>query len=1211
MSERRQLDPMTVALSSTNLVEASAGTGKTYALCILFVRLLLEKGLPVERILVVTYTRAATQELKERVLERLHRVRDALLGGFPADREEKDPFPQAMAARDDGTFTTRIERALRDFDEASIFTIHGFCQRILSDNAFLAGVDFDLDMAGDSGDFLAETARDFWRREFAGAHALVLAHARHRKRSPDSYRHLLRLAQSHAGAEVRPGGERPDLSVLEGYEASRLVVADMWPGARHRVRALLVEHEGLHKTLYGNPDKEAESGVGTAREEKVDGLCAEMDAWAADGPPGYPLFGNFERFTRDYLAGKGTNKGYEPPEHGFFHACQQLKDIADEVAGTLDAHMLYLDNAFLEWAGPRLEKKKDAAGVRFYDDLVESLKNALAGPRGKELAHAVSGDFGAALIDEFQDTDPDQLAVFTALFAAPDKPLFWIGDPKQAIYGFRGADLFAYLQAAESAAHNHTLAVNWRSSPGLVHAVNTLFGRHEAPFVLPGIEFEEIAPAPRDGEPFSAGPGGRLRLWHLSGPEKSLGKPEARGLVERAVVAEIATLLRMGSRGEARVGDRGLVEGDIAVLVRTNAQASSIQEGLRRHGINAVLQSRESLFASTEARDLLLVLSAMADPGNGTTVRSALATATMGHDGAAIHALAEDDEGWETVLRRFHHCRDLWRDRGFIRTFHWFMRETGLRADILSRPGGERSLTNVLHLAEVLHRAEREEHLGTRGLIRWLARRVDSLVEDEEYQLRMESDARAVQVVTVHRSKGLEYPVVLCPYLWEGGPGGGKGFPDYFVYHDPQRGNRPVLDLGSEDAQASARRGIEDLAERMRIMYVALTRARHLCYMAWGKVNQGWLSAPSYLLLPRRGDAGPRAVGPEEWKRLSHEDLRVTLEQLAEKSGHITLEPLPGSAPEVKADEGRSPALECRTFTGVIDRTWRLASFTFLATQPDRHQEHERLAPDPPPIRQEAAPSSSGDGRDIHSFPAGAAAGIMLHSLFEELDFTSPDVAYRETLVREKLAEAGHDANKWTPAVLGMVDNVLACRLSEDDTELRLDNVSRADRMDEMEFCFPLSRTTPDRLRTLFQNHGAVLERPGAGIGFAPVRGFVRGFVDLVFRHSGRFYVVDYKSNRLGAAVEDYNREALAASMYEHHYVLQYHLYVLALHLHMRARMPDYDYERDFGGVRYLFLRGMSAESGAEFGVFSDRPSPGLIEELAVELARVPDRRVA
>jgi exodeoxyribonuclease V beta subunit len=519
---------------------------------------------------------------------------------------------------------------------------------------------------------------------------------------------------------------------------------------------------------------------------------------------------------------------------------------------------------------------------------------------------------------------------------------------------------------------------------------------------------------------------------------------------------------------------------------------------------------------------------------------------------------------------------------------------------LLGYRDGERRLTNLLHLSELLHRRECEGALGMEGLMNWFGERCRDAGSDEEAELRLESDEKLVKVVTIHASKGLEYPIVFCPFLWDGPER--KVLNPPLAFHDPAQDFQAVLDFGSE--QLAAADGLvreEALAEDLRLAYVALTRARHRCYVIWGKCNGAAATGLGWLLHGHRNaeEPAPLARLALTFKDCDAAALTADLDALAAAApAAVEIEPLPTPAQmHLHRHEADPPALAARRFAGELRQGWRMSSFTALAgqhagsiiEQPDYDPEHV------PPV---AEPEASG----IFAFPRGGRPGSCLHAIFENWDFQSRDGPGLTALVERSLARFGLSPD-WTETVVHLVQQVLATPLGPHG--MRLGSLSRAQRLDELEFYYPLAQLQAPSLRRVLAGHGfaagAFNERIGR-LEFAPVGGFMKGFIDLVFEQDGRFYLADYKSNWLGARPQDYAQPRLAAAMAARDYYLQYLIYAIALHRYLRLRLPGYDYERHFGGVYYLFLRGMDP-ARPELGVYFDRPNAELIARLDRYLA--------
>ncbi|MBI9075008.1 MAG: exodeoxyribonuclease V subunit beta [Desulfatibacillum sp.] len=1159
-------------LEGVNLIEASAGTGKTYTLTSLFLRLLIEKRLFIEQILVVTFTVAATQELKDRIRQRLKIARDAF-AGLPVD----DPFVEKIVQENHSTLSRlRVEDAIRRFDEAAIFTIHGFCQRILGESAFESGVSFDAALVTETRDFFLEIAQDFWRKEFYQAPLSLIAHAIQKNRTPSHYAKLLAYHAKYPGIAVAPQADRPDLAAQSQFENARKMVAQSWPQSRDQVLTVL-KSGNLKANQYGKP---------TDENGKAQAFITAMEAYVNQEGMGFPLFEQFKYFTLDCIQ-DGTKKNCTVPDLEFFRLCQDLQTAAQDMEQELDQFLLYLDREIFRFGEKTIPKRKNAKDIRFFDDLVINFKNALSSPMGPALVATVRKKYLAALIDEFQDTDSAQYEIFQALFSGRNQVLFLIGDPKQAIYAFRGADLFSYLQASRKAEKNYTLTHNWRSSPPLIQAVNSIFSRNKNPFVLEEIRFTPALPKP-DIAPCTGPEKGQsppMDIWVLPPRDgKAVGIGMAQDIAVQAVASEISRLLSSKHKGEYSPED-------IAILVRKNSQALAVQEGLRQAGIHSVLKKTGNLFETPEALETRRILAAIANnrlPG----IKSALSTSLLNWPAHRLERLIPGEAEVETVLSLFSGLHESWQQHGFIRMFMTFLRGQDAPATLLSLPEGERRLTNIMHLAEVLHQAEKERKLGVSGLIKWLDRQMDPATpRSEEHQLRLESDAQAVQVVTMHGSKGLEFPVVFCPFLCQDSLPR-KGEP--LTFHDPENNERLTLDLRGESSPNKDLAQLETLAENVRLAYVALTRAKQRCYVLWGAINKAGTSAPAYLLHGGRVDKGKVSVP------MVLQDLPGDLEELARDSNGCIRVLAPPEEIFPASLEGCAPAplLEHRQFAGSPDLSWNVTSFSALSMDKPGKAEPGNDEAVIPGLQQEILPESEEEGINIFTFPRGTGPGIMLHDLFENMDFTSVKPGFPQDLAAEKLAVYGFE-EQWISPVTNMVDNVLSCPLQNGGQDFTLSHIPLSARSNEMEFYFPIKKISPGSFAEVF---GTGPEKNNGRLFFSPVKGFIRGFMDMVFCFEGRYYIVDWKSNHLGNQVEDYGQESLARAMMHHKYDLQYLLYTLALDLHLKQRLKGYTYERDFGGVFYIFLRGVDKRKGPEYGIFHDCPSRETIQHLKSNL---------
>jgi exodeoxyribonuclease V beta subunit len=908
----------------------------------------------------------------------------------------------------------------------------------------------------------------------------------------------------------------------------------------------------------------------------------------------------------------------------------------DGVAHAVGQLELALRAAFIRDVGHTFEIEKRRAGAAGYDDLLHRVHAAL-GDRARRalLKRTVARQFRAVLVDEFQDTDTIQYDIFREL--VDGVRLLLIGDPKQAIYGFRGADVFAYLGAKRRADRRYTMDCNQRSETGLVKGLNGVFSSAERPFVFDGIDYVEVGASGRaDSEPI-AGDDRKPIEWTWLPPTKN--KTEGQASACAAVVSEVTRLLS----GITRIGGRTVEARDIAVLTRTNEQARKIQEALHEAHVPAVISRADNVLESEEAAELHALLRAVAEPRSDSAIRAALATRVWGYDAAGLLALQDDEQAWQSLAADLETLRETWTRKGFAVMAQALLHLCDARRRLLAAGGGARRLTNLLHLVELAHRASLEHHLSPDAVLTWLghARRNADLYMSEATELRLETDAEAVQIATIHLSKGLEYEIVFCPFLWDvRRPGKDEPFlvhlADDRVVYDFSKGANTEL-VEAHDA--------ERLSEDVRLAYVALTRAKRRDYVALGELGKDSAggSPLAYLLnQPKRGDPAPAdEMAAGKWvkatlARANPAEWRARIEKLCDAYANAMAlrawQPSPDAAPHPKQSVA-APALAERTYADDARsrlRQWRVASFSsFRVAAVGDGRAHHALAghaahragdaapiadaaesaarelPDhlDPPL---ASPEEERAAGGMFAFARGPRAGTCLHEVFEGCDFTrvddeATDGLVTDTLRRHSLDRAEmHDTNlEPARAVRQMLRDVVTSELP--GAGFRLDAVARAARLNEWQFYVPMARVSQGRLADCLQQHGSapvLAGYPGLlrALGEREVEGFLMGFVDLVFTHGERWYVVDWKSNHLGIRVQDYGDASIARAMREHHYVLQYHLYVVALHRYLASRLPRYDYDRHFGGVYYAFIRAIRA--GERSGWYVDRPPRALVEAL-------------
>ena len=1176
--------PLDAPLAGGLVIEASAGTGKTYALTTVAARAVVEAALPMDRMLVVTFTVAAAGELRHR-LRRTLTAAAAAIGGAGdddqavglAERWQREGVPRGVAEQ-------RLAGAIRDLDRACVTTIHGFCQRLLTDFAFDGNTPFGFEVAGDDRPAVAAAVRDFWR-SLAEAPTAMLQHAAVSGFTLAELTPWAERRHAKAGLEIRgagPGTEAIDAATTAWQRAFEQA-GDAWLAGRDDLASAIGKLSWRKNSVpkmkrhFGDLERAFATGDAGALSLADAGYfgAAQLERILIKGQrlPPLPLLQRFDELG-------AAAKGLEAQLDAWLRC--QYRDLLDAVRRTLR------DNA---WRDRQLG----------FNALLAEAARALEGSDGATLAAQLRGRFPLALIDEFQDTDALQADIFRRIYhasAGADEAaggLVTVGDPKQSIYAFRGADVFAYLRTsrAAGAATRLRLDTNHRSTPGLVRAVNALFAGRR-PFLLPALPFEPVRPRSTASEQPAAAEADRplqLRLLSVGeGEERLTQKKQCEQRSAEDAAGEIATLLR---RGGTELLGRPPTGGDIAVLVRTRRQGAAMAQALRCHGVQSVQAEDASVFATAQAEQIEWLLDALAALDRseaavheaGQRLRTALAGDAFGLDLAELAALVDDDAAWSAWQQRARQWAGIWRQGGVAALLRHLLFAPPVfgAATLLRAATGVRQLTNHLHLAELLQQAESAEHLSPAAVVEWLAARREAPAE-EATQLRLESDEDLVRIVTVHRSKGLEFPVVFCPFAWYRRRQARRDAPTA-EYHDDTLPELPeVLDLQPDDA-ARRRQRVEDYAEELRLFYVAVTRARKRCVVTWMLAPDAGEAPLAWLLHGRRGDdpAVAMKLTRQHVAHLDEPEWEAEVRRFAEDAEGIAV-----AAPEAKEDGGAPlasaaapPAPTARRFSRQLRPRRQMTSYSALlaeagaATTAAEHVEVERADHDQRAEQQTADPDLDAQGREgFFAFPRGRRAGDCLHELFEHSG--EPPAEFAERCERA-LARRGLDAG-WAEVAGAMVANARATPLapaSAGARGFRLAEVGRS--VAEMEFHLPAAGLDRGRLGRCLAEAG--YEDPFAGLGAGEdIHGFLHGYVDLVAEHGGRWYVVDYKSNWLGNGVDAYGRDAVAAAMRRGGYRLQYLLYLVALHRHLRLRLPGYDYETHIGGAYYLFVRGMRPE---------------------------------
>lgn len=1157
------LNILTFPLSGQRLIEASAGTGKTYTIAGLYLRLLLGHGdaetgfgtpLPVDRILVVTFTEAATAELRERILKAIRQLRRAIETGDSEDELIRsllaDCHNQSLALK-------QLLTAERQMDEAAIYTIHGFCQRMLTQNAFESGSLFDNEFLTEEANLRSMAVADYWRQITWQANTLLAQALLKHWSGPESLLGKIGAHLALPGLQCRPLTDETLLQRHESIIRRIQAVRDAWLERAAELGDLIAASD-VDKRSYSK--------------KNLPNWLDKVTQWAMAPQSGYqlPEKDTLEKFSSEVLASK--SKSGTVPEHSLIRLIDSLLTQPRDIDDVVIAQALLQVRA-------RLQQQKQRQQQLSFDDLLANLARALRSERGKVLAARIREQYPVAMIDEFQDTDPLQYQIFAALYEQnPECGFYIIGDPKQAIYAFRGADIFTYMHAKRQIQHHYTLQTNFRSTKELVAGVNALFQNSAKPFIYQdSIPFEAVnAKGKGDGFRLLQRPQTALQCCFPRDGQEPISSGEYQKVMAKAAAAQVHQWLVCAQTQQATINGKAVQPDDIAILVRSGHEARLMQQALRDCGIaSAYLSNRESVFAQPVAQDLARLMEACLNVQDEMLIRSAMATGLQGWSALQLAALNDDEALWEETVGQIRAAAETWQQRGILPMLRQWLFSYRIPERLLGQVNGERMLTDVLHLGELLQSAAMSLN-GEHALLRWLLEKCQQPNGDaDEQQLRLDSERQRVQIVTIHKSKGLQYALVLLPFICAYRK---NEMPRYHT----DKG--VLLDLSGQKTsweQAAEER----LAEDLRLLYVALTRGIYVTWLGLadlkannrGKGEDDKPSALDYLL----------ADGSEDTLT---ERMQRWLQQHNNQFEAATVEALPTPLTPYQPAAEKAETCQARPFTTTLERNWRVTSYSALTVS-------HSAAPSVAVIAEAASPTTAPVDRrfDVFGFPRGAHAGTFLHSLLEDLDFRADPAFCREWIVQHlQGVQLSHDwqPEPWLPTLESWLQQILHSELFPG---LSLSMLAPEQCLSEMEFFLPLARMSAGALNRCLAA-GDALSAKAEPLSFNEVQGMLKGFIDLVFEHQGRFYVVDYKSNYLGDSPAAYQQEAMAQAMIEHRYDVQYQLYTLALHRYLRTRLPDYDYEQHFGGVCYLFLRGMTGESGS--GVYATCPAKAHVDAL-------------
>ncbi|WMY97132.1 MAG: exodeoxyribonuclease V subunit beta [Arsenophonus sp.] len=1186
-----QLNPYDLPLYGQRLIESSAGTGKTYTIALLYLRLLLKIGkknsffrrLNVKEILVLTFTEAATNELRARIRYNISQMRIACIrNGFGFSK--KSIYRILLFSITDKNLAAKwLLSAEQQMDEAAIYTIHGFCKKILSHNALESKMLFRQSIIKNESFLQRQACADFWRSNCYPLKYDVSKIIANEWSGPEA---LLDEIKPYLQGEI-PVFLNQSIKFQSISKCHKKIISNI-----NIIKKIWILHFNDFFCLIMN------SGI-NKRSYNRRNLLIWIDAvtkWAQSSTIDYKIPKELIRFSQSELINK-TYIDNEIPKHKVFSSIDNFLKKSNTLRN------IFFSKAIIDVRKILLKEKIKNEKIGF-DDLLDKLEHALDTKNSKRLKNIIRNCYPVVMIDEYQDTDSKQNKIFESIYdGSKYSGIFLIGDPKQAIYAFRGADIFSYIKAKNKIQSHYRLDTNWRSSSNMVEAINHLFSRVKNPFIFKQIPFYAVNSGYFNenlGFIHQKKPVSALNFNYLDKDQVSI--TEYQKIMAYQCASQIYFWLKGGDDGTTWLYKNDqkklLTASDIMILVRNSYESKIIQEELRKFNISSVfLSNYESVFSTAEALDILWLLQAVLSPEREKNLRRALATALIGLNAEEIEELSKNDNQLEIWIKEFHHYLLIWERYGILAMFKDMISNQRIAKNLLKDTvNGERRLIDVMHLFELLQESESEFH-NKHATISWLAQQIDKpdpLLENQ--QRRVESNINFVSISTIHKSKGLEYPIVWLPFICK------FSQKKLAIFHERKK-FQICLDL-TDNLKNLKLADEERLAEDLRLLYVALTRAIYHCSVGVAPLckkrhNEKIFydtvlhkSALGYLL--QKGKKGSSALLLNTLKSLINKDIGITLVNNINTFSSY-------------CKKNRTIKLLAKKFSGKINDIWRVTSYSELKKNDistlsnkvmntnlnfdinlktlnfkfkNYQYSHNFL------YQKEKSKKS------VHTFPKGVIAGNFLHSILELLPFNKDP---KKSWLIERLEEFGF-SSEWASMLKIWLLNIFNAPLLEND--FRLSNIISKYRLNEMKFCFSIKKILCPSLLDNLAHRYDFLSKNSPPLNFEQVQGFLQGYIDLIVFWKKKYYLIDYKSNWLGEGSFSYNQQAIKHAMIYNRYDLQYQLYTLAIHRYLRTRLPNYNYQKHFGGVIYIFLRGIDNKNSHGYGIYYNLPVYAFINSL-------------
>lgn len=1156
-----ELNVFNLPLQGINLIEASAGTGKTYIVTILYLRLLLQLGkssaffrpVTVQEILVVTFTNTAVQSLRNKIQKNIRQFRLDCIHGY----SNNYIFSQLlMQIRNINYAINQLLEAEKNIHQAPIFTIHGFCQRILTQNTIELNMLFNTSITNEDMIWYKQICIDFWQRNF---HALPL-----------NIINLIQEYWTNPSAllnDILPYiyGKTPVIKNLNfSYHNNKDIstyylqiitniknIKKKWCSNEHNIETMIYNFKVNHK-IYNI--KNLKRWMNTIK------------IWTQQPTIDHTIPNDLQRFRISTLH---ANHIHNQHVHTY-----SLFNLIEKLYLQRISLKALIFNLALHEIRQDLKKIKYYTSELTFNDLIDLLAFNLTNDRTNNLAHIIRTRYPIAIIDEFQDTDPQQYKIFHILYDQhSENSLILIGDPKQAIYSFRRADIFTYMKVRHTICTKYTLSTNWRASSNMINAINQLFQYTKHPFIFKEIPFIPSIPTQYSKTyKFSINNQLQTAICFWIHPEKIVTIDNYKKTMAQECAITLHNLLSEIKNKKAWIENnnykRMLQASDITILVRNHEEAYFMQETLSTLNISTIfLSNRKNVFQTTESYDLLLVLQAILFLEH-KMICAALTTIFFKLNATNIENINNHTLQQEQIMNEFSEYYLIWQHKGIYSMICTILFKHKIPEILLMSKTSENKLINILHLSELLQNMSAQ--LSNKyELVQWFLSKIAQSKNgptSSEYLLRLNSTDQLIKISTIHKSKGLEFPLTFLPFI--------SNFHDKKtpLFHD-RTSYLPYLNFNQSTSSHIQLIEEERLSEDLRLLYVAITRSIYHCAIGVAPIVQKYKKKSNIHDLHRC------AVGYLIQKNVSGdaEFLKKNLEILKIRScgdisfRYIKQQKLTNTSLPTTIINTTNQHLFAKSWTipsNMINKSWTMTSYSQLKNQnmPIYFNLNKQLN-----ISNyfNNTINNISLNPNPHTFPQGKICGNFFHNIFEYLDFTQP---INQSWLNTKIEEYHFDAH-WNIIIQNWVHTIINTPLNQEN--LTLSKIDHIHKKTELKFYFPINTDLQShQLDCLCKNYDS-LSAKSPKLVFSKIKGMLQGFIDLIFRWNHKYYLVDYKTNWLGNNANAYTHYNMEQEIITQNYTLQYQLYTLALHRFLQYRIASYDYKKDFGGTYYLFIRGM------------------------------------